>query len=96
MLLQTVLTGKAQRAYATLPTENCTDYEMVKAVVLKSFELVPEVYKLPMRGISLILGNEVKSKKCQSNKMAKMRFRTQRKKENQSYVEFLHEKENVL
>ena len=42
MLLQTVLTGKAQRAYATLPTENCADYDLVKAAVLKSFELVPE------------------------------------------------------
>ena len=70
MLLQTVLTGKAQRAYATLPKENCTDYELVKAAVLKSFELVPEAYR--------------------------QRFRTQRKKENQSYVEFLREKKNAL
>ena len=45
MLLQTVQTGKAQRAYATLPTENCADYELVEAAVLKSFELVPEAYK---------------------------------------------------
>ena len=70
MLLQTVLTGKAQRAYATLPTENCADYNLVKAAVLKSFELVLEAYR--------------------------QRFRTQRKKENQSYVEFLREKENAL
>ena len=70
MLLQTVLTGKAQRAYATLPTENCADYDLVKAVVLKSFELVPEAYR--------------------------QKFRTQRKTENQSYVEFLREKENAL
>ena len=70
MLLQTVLTGKAQRAYATLPTENCTDYDLVKAAVLKSFELVPEAYR--------------------------QKFRTQRKTENQSYVEFLREKENAL
>ena len=70
MLLQTVLTGKAQRAYATLPTENCADYDLVKAAVLKSFELVPEAYR--------------------------QRFRTQRKTENQSYVEFLREKENAL
>ena len=46
MLLQTVLTGKAQRAYATLPTENCADYELVKTAVLKSFELVPEAYHI--------------------------------------------------
>ena len=70
MLLQTVLTGKAQRVYATLPTENCADYDLVKAAVLKSFELVPEAYR--------------------------QRFRTQRKKENQFYVEFLREKENAL
>ena len=70
MLLQTVLTGKAQRAYATLPTENCADYDLVKAAVLKSFELDPEAYR--------------------------QKFRTQRKTENQSYVEFLREKENAL
>ena len=70
MLLQTVLTGKAQRAYATLPTENCADYDLVKAAVLKSFELVPEAYR--------------------------QKFRTQRKTENQSYLEFLREKENAL
>ena len=70
MLLQTVLTGKAQRAYATLPTENCADYDLVKAAVLKSFELVPEAYR--------------------------QKFRTHRKTENQSYVEFLREKENAL
>ena len=49
MLLQTVLTGKAQRAYATLPTENCAHYDLVKAVVLKSFELVPEAYRQRFR-----------------------------------------------
>ena len=70
VLLQTVLTGKAQRAYANLFTENCADYDLVKAAILKSFELVPEAYR--------------------------QRFRTQRKKENQSYVEFLREKENTL
>ena len=70
MLLRTVLTGKAQRAYATLPTENCTDYELVKAAILKGFELFPEAYR--------------------------QKFRTQRKKESQSYVEFLPNKENAL
>ena len=33
-----------------------------------------------MRGISLILGNEVKSKKCQSNKMAKMSAKNEESK----------------
>ena len=50
-------------------TENCADYEVVKAMVLKSFELVPEAYR--------------------------QRFRMQRKKENQYYVEFLREKESA-
>ena len=49
VLLQTVLTGKAQRVYATLPTENCADYELVKAAILKSFELVPEAYRQKFR-----------------------------------------------
>ena len=70
MLLQTVLTGKAQRAYATLPTESCADYELVKAAIHKSFELVPEIYR--------------------------QKFRMHRKKENQSYVEFLRDNENAI
>ena len=70
MLLQNVLTGKAQRAYETLSTGNFADYELVKAAILKSFELVPEAYR--------------------------QKFRTQREKENQSYVEFLREKEIAL
>ena len=61
---------KSTESYATLPTESCTDYDLVKAAVLKSFELVPEAYR--------------------------QKFRTQRKTENQSYVEFLREKENAL
>lgn len=70
MLLQTVLMGKAQKTYATLPPEGCADYEIVKAAVLKNFELVPEAYR--------------------------QKFRLQRKKENQPYVEFVREKENAL
>ena len=45
MLLQTVLTGKAQRVYATLSPEECSEYEAVKMAVLKNFELVPEKYR---------------------------------------------------
>ena len=45
MLLQTVLTGKAQRVYVTLSAEECSEYEAVKMVVLKNFELVPEEYR---------------------------------------------------
>ena len=49
MLLQAVLSGKAQRAYATRPSENCADYKLVKAAILKSFELVPEAYRQSFR-----------------------------------------------
>ena len=38
------------------------------------------VDKLTMKGISLILGNEVKSKKCQPNKMAKMSAKNEERK----------------
>ena len=41
---------------------------------------VSVVDKLPMKGISLILGNEVKSKKCQPNKMAKMNAKNEESK----------------
>ena len=37
MLLQTVLTGKAQKVYATLSPEEYSEYEVVKMAVLKSF-----------------------------------------------------------
>ena len=49
MLLQTVLTGKAQRVYATLSPEECSLYEAVKMAVLKNFELVPEAYRQKFR-----------------------------------------------
>ena len=36
--------------------------------------------KLPMKGISLILGNEMKTKKCQPSKMAKMSAKNEENK----------------
>lgn len=41
-LLQTVLSGKAHIAYTALSSDRCTDYEVVKDVVLKAYELTPE------------------------------------------------------
>ena len=41
MLLQTALSGKAQKAYITLSAEDCTNYNTVKKTILQSFELVP-------------------------------------------------------
>ena len=38
------------------------------------------VDKLPMKGISLILGNGVKTKKCQPSKMAKMSAKNEENK----------------
>ena len=45
MLLQTALTGKAQKAYTTLSAEDCTNYDTVKKTILQSFELVLEAYR---------------------------------------------------
>lgn len=43
-LLQSVLTGKAQDAYASMALEACLDYDQVKSAVLRAYELVPEPY----------------------------------------------------
>jgi len=48
LLLQSVLTGKAQEAYASLDWENIT-CESVKAAVLKAYDLVPEAYRQHFR-----------------------------------------------
>ena len=44
-LLQCVLVGKAQEIYASVPLEQSVDYEVVKAAILKAYELVPEAYR---------------------------------------------------
>ncbi len=44
LLLQSVLIGKAQEAYSALSLERSTDYDEVKAAILKAYELVPEAY----------------------------------------------------
>ena len=70
MLLQTALTGKAQKAYTTLSAEDFKNYDTVKKTILQSFELVPEAYR--------------------------QKFRNQRKSENQSFMEFVKEKEWLM
>ena len=50
MLLQTVLIGKAQKSYAVLSPEDCADYDIVKATILRNFKLVPEAYRQKFRG----------------------------------------------
>lgn len=49
LLLQCVLTGKAQEAYASLSAEDSLDFDKVKASVLRAFELVPEAYRQKFR-----------------------------------------------
>ena len=49
MLLQTTLCGKAQRVYTSLTVEECGNYEVVKAEILKAYELVPEAYRQKFR-----------------------------------------------
>ena len=49
-LLQHVLTGRAQRVYASLSEDESGNYETVKDEVLRSYELVPEAYRKRFRG----------------------------------------------
>ena len=49
LLVQTALKGKAQKIYAGLSDEDAKDYEIVKAEVLKSYELVSEAYRQKFR-----------------------------------------------
>ena len=45
LLLQSTLVGKAREAYSALSIEESCQYEVVKAAVLKAYELVPEAYR---------------------------------------------------
>ena len=49
VMLQCVLTGKAQEAYSALSVTDCLSYATVKAAVLKAYELVPESYRQRFR-----------------------------------------------
>lgn len=44
LLLQCVLTGKAQETYSSLTLEESSGYKVVKVTILSAFELVPEAY----------------------------------------------------
>ena len=44
LLLQCVLTGKAQGAYSSLSMADSCSYFKIKSAVLKAYELVPEAY----------------------------------------------------
>ena len=49
LLLQCVLTGRAQEAFAALSVADSVRYRAVKAAVLKTYELVPEAYRQRFR-----------------------------------------------
>ncbi|XP_013382959.1 uncharacterized protein LOC106153529 [Lingula anatina] len=49
IMLQSVLTGKAQETYAAISLEDSGNYEKVKHSILKAYELVPEAYRQQFR-----------------------------------------------
>jgi len=51
VLLQSVLTGKAQEIYMSMSVTDSRDYDKVKTAVLKGYELVPEAYRLKFRNL---------------------------------------------
>ncbi len=51
LLLQCNFVGKAQEVCSSLPIEQSLDYEVVKAAVLRAYELVPEAYHQRFRNL---------------------------------------------
>jgi len=51
LMLQCVLTGKAQKAYSSLSVLDSQNYHKVKEAVLKAYELVPEAYRQKFRNM---------------------------------------------
>ena len=49
LLLQSVVIGKAREIYTQLSLEQSSDYEKVKELILKAYELVPEAYRQKFR-----------------------------------------------
>ena len=49
LLLQSVVIGKAREIYTQLSLEQSSDYDKVKELILKAFELVPEAYRQKFR-----------------------------------------------
>jgi hypothetical protein len=49
MLLQSVLIGKAREIFTQLSVDQASYYDMVKELVLKVYELVPEAYRQKFR-----------------------------------------------
>ena len=51
LLLQCVLTGRAQRAFSALSLEDSRKCESVNALVLKAYKLIPEAYRQHFRNM---------------------------------------------
>jgi hypothetical protein len=49
ILLQCVLKGKACDIYLSLSAEQTSDYQVVKAIILKGYQLVSEAYRQKFR-----------------------------------------------
>ena len=49
MLLQSVFVGKAREIYSQLSVAQASDYDLVKDLILKGYELVPEAYRQKFR-----------------------------------------------
>ncbi|XP_068213448.1 uncharacterized protein [Palaemon carinicauda] len=50
-LVQCKLKGKAQRVYNTLSDEFSSDYDIVKSIIMKAYDLVPEAYRQKFRDL---------------------------------------------
>ncbi|XP_068213909.1 uncharacterized protein [Palaemon carinicauda] len=50
-LVQCCLVGKAQRVYNNLSDDLSADYDTVKSIVLKAYDLVPEAYRQKFRNL---------------------------------------------
>ena len=51
LMLQSRLTGKAQRTFSALSVEEAREYSTVKAAVLRAYELIPEAYRQRFRNM---------------------------------------------
>ncbi|XP_072180990.1 uncharacterized protein [Diadema setosum] len=51
LLVQQVLTGKAQAVFSSLSCEHAFDYEKMKDAILQSYEQVPEAYRQQFRNM---------------------------------------------
>ena len=49
LLLQSVFIGKAREIYSQLNVEQSSNYDKVKEIILKGYELVPEAYRQKFR-----------------------------------------------